>query len=388
MFINRDPIEETGGLNLYGFCGNDPINRFDVNGYSWLSKLWDHTILKIGQQAAINWDHSGRQVAEDVGALVVGLLTAGIGLEVYAAIEGGVLAGGFLGAVGDVGLVAGWGGGWSAAAGAGFGFGSGFAGALEHGSSVGSALVSGLKGGLIGGLTGAISGLLPGGGAFRPVEDVQTGWEDSGIGGASRAAFQDIYSQAATYGARDVMGSIAHHEGISLTELDVGLTALSFAGDYLMGDRGPLTDDGGISGYRSRIISEDKLFGWNPALHADVGMIFDTFDALLTYQGLPSATGWKAIFSGAISNINLGHSLGASEVNVLASDGIVGPSSVAALPLGRVAPFDVNVVNGSGDIVPGGWFSKIFNPWATIISPWEFGAHTYAKYYQSYMPVQ
>ena len=40
-FLNRDPIEEAGGLNLYGFCGNDGINNFDVMGNSWLSKLWD-----------------------------------------------------------------------------------------------------------------------------------------------------------------------------------------------------------------------------------------------------------------------------------------------------------------------------------------------------------
>lgn len=31
-FINRDPIEEQGGLNLYGFCGNDGINCFDYLG--------------------------------------------------------------------------------------------------------------------------------------------------------------------------------------------------------------------------------------------------------------------------------------------------------------------------------------------------------------------
>jgi RHS repeat-associated protein len=31
-FINRDPIEESGGLNLYVFCGNDGINRWDVLG--------------------------------------------------------------------------------------------------------------------------------------------------------------------------------------------------------------------------------------------------------------------------------------------------------------------------------------------------------------------
>jgi hypothetical protein len=31
-FLNRDPIEEAGGLNLYAFCGNDGVNRFDLLG--------------------------------------------------------------------------------------------------------------------------------------------------------------------------------------------------------------------------------------------------------------------------------------------------------------------------------------------------------------------
>jgi RHS repeat-associated protein len=31
-FLGRDPIEEEGGLNLYGFCRNNSINRWDVLG--------------------------------------------------------------------------------------------------------------------------------------------------------------------------------------------------------------------------------------------------------------------------------------------------------------------------------------------------------------------
>jgi len=31
-FINKDPIEEQGGLNLYGFCGNNSVNRWDILG--------------------------------------------------------------------------------------------------------------------------------------------------------------------------------------------------------------------------------------------------------------------------------------------------------------------------------------------------------------------
>jgi uncharacterized protein RhaS with RHS repeats len=30
--VNRDPIEERGGVNLYGMVGNDPVNRWDVLG--------------------------------------------------------------------------------------------------------------------------------------------------------------------------------------------------------------------------------------------------------------------------------------------------------------------------------------------------------------------
>ncbi|TVR54728.1 MAG: RHS repeat-associated core domain-containing protein [Puniceicoccaceae bacterium] len=29
-WLNRDPIGELGGLNLYGFLGNDPVNRIDL----------------------------------------------------------------------------------------------------------------------------------------------------------------------------------------------------------------------------------------------------------------------------------------------------------------------------------------------------------------------
>jgi RHS repeat-associated protein len=31
-FLGRDPIEEAGGLNLYGFVGNSPVNRWDILG--------------------------------------------------------------------------------------------------------------------------------------------------------------------------------------------------------------------------------------------------------------------------------------------------------------------------------------------------------------------
>jgi len=44
-FINRDPIEESGGLNLYGFCGNNSVNRWDVLG---MYETWFENDTQIG----------------------------------------------------------------------------------------------------------------------------------------------------------------------------------------------------------------------------------------------------------------------------------------------------------------------------------------------------
>ena len=43
-WLNRDPIEEQGGLNLYAFCGNDGINSVDYYGeFRALSGLYFET---------------------------------------------------------------------------------------------------------------------------------------------------------------------------------------------------------------------------------------------------------------------------------------------------------------------------------------------------------
>ena len=36
-FLNRYPIEEAGGLNLYAFVGNDPVNRWDYLGLDFIA---------------------------------------------------------------------------------------------------------------------------------------------------------------------------------------------------------------------------------------------------------------------------------------------------------------------------------------------------------------
>lgn len=111
-FINRDPIEERGGLNLYGFCGNDGVNRYDVLGMSWLSKAFKK--LK-------KWMGKHQWVAQVIGA-VAGFFTAGAGFFVSGILNGAL--GGLVGGVtsstlmgGNIGQIA-TAGAWGALAGA------------------------------------------------------------------------------------------------------------------------------------------------------------------------------------------------------------------------------------------------------------------------------
>ena len=44
-FLNADGYVSTGqgmtGYNMFAYCGNNPVNRFDPNGQGWLSNLWN-----------------------------------------------------------------------------------------------------------------------------------------------------------------------------------------------------------------------------------------------------------------------------------------------------------------------------------------------------------
>lgn len=49
-FVGRDPVGEEGGLNLYGFVANDPINRVDL-----LGMIWQDTITLPPVRAEGGW---------------------------------------------------------------------------------------------------------------------------------------------------------------------------------------------------------------------------------------------------------------------------------------------------------------------------------------------
>ncbi len=59
-FINHDPIEEQGGLNLYGFCGNNGVNGWDVLGN------WGYADIK-----PVNADGGTRGIKQDVGEAAI-----------------------------------------------------------------------------------------------------------------------------------------------------------------------------------------------------------------------------------------------------------------------------------------------------------------------------
>jgi RHS repeat-associated protein len=68
-WLSRDPIEENGGMNLYGFSGNDAIDFLDVHGMEW----------KINRNSlnarAIAWASSASDTFDDL-AKMIGLDTS------------------------------------------------------------------------------------------------------------------------------------------------------------------------------------------------------------------------------------------------------------------------------------------------------------------------
>jgi RHS repeat-associated protein len=54
-WLNRDPIEECGGLNVYEFCGNSPVDSIDTLGLA-ASLQWNITHPELGLLRESLWD--------------------------------------------------------------------------------------------------------------------------------------------------------------------------------------------------------------------------------------------------------------------------------------------------------------------------------------------
>lgn len=79
-WLNRDPLGEDGGLNLYVFCENDPINKYDPNGCIPLDTVWD--LGNIVYDICVGDD---RALEVDTAALFVPYVPAGVTKLVKAA---------------------------------------------------------------------------------------------------------------------------------------------------------------------------------------------------------------------------------------------------------------------------------------------------------------
>jgi RHS repeat-associated protein len=143
-FINRDPIEEGGGLNLYGFCGNDAINHWDYFGNSWLSKQ----LGSIGR-----WINKNKQVIIAVVAVVASIVTYGAA-SAWAStwLAGSATSMGAAWSATTVSAIAGGIGGAAA------GFVGGAMSTALNGGNLGQVASSGLRGAAAGAIMGSVAG--------------------------------------------------------------------------------------------------------------------------------------------------------------------------------------------------------------------------------------
>jgi RHS repeat-associated protein len=106
--LSGDPLiqapDNSQSFNRYSYCINNPLSLTDPSGYSWFSKLWKkftnfllkpfryvNRIEKMHFRQAVKW-LAEHQWAAIVVAVVVGIVTFGVGLYVSAAIYGGAVA--------------------------------------------------------------------------------------------------------------------------------------------------------------------------------------------------------------------------------------------------------------------------------------------------------
>ncbi len=396
-FINRDPIAEKGGLNLYGFCGNNGINGIDVLGRGnffedighALSSFWDHTFLWLGKHIAQNWDHGRRYVeiaavivasvfvGEEVDGLVQGMFDSAAEAAGDAATETALASGAPAMAAEEAGSMAmtdslaGLGGIPTMAGGAAAGFTSGAMSAAFAGGNLNQVLSAGA--------TGAAWGATF---AFA-------GYEILNAHFPTHFSWSDARNALVTSAARYEIGRFAQREfGINGWQFDAALEAISYVGYHLFGN--PYDDynkKGGfyyIGGFGDRNPATGLLFKGGGMAHYWGEFLFDVNDQLLQWQGLPDAEGIRYAYHG-LSLPYYGHSLGASRLVTLASLGIInGGGGAIALPFGEVASGGVETFIGNGDIVTGSYLGVGFNPDANVGSVHFITGHALDAYVDAF----
>ena len=84
-WLTRDPIGYAGGVNLYGYCGNDPGNRWDPSGF-WSVTIGVSGTGVIGLPIGIGGSAGGGTVIGDGGIGVYGSIIGGVGIGVVGSV--------------------------------------------------------------------------------------------------------------------------------------------------------------------------------------------------------------------------------------------------------------------------------------------------------------
>lgn len=249
------------------------------------------------------------------------------------------------------------------------------------GGAAGGFAAGGLQGGnlnsaLWGATAGSLTGYLSGGTHLQnPIE--QLGKVGTAI---ANAQVQDLGQMGLRYVMNQQMSRVsaraAARLGVSPEALDVSLMLLSIAGNELVGSRFrsddrefTLSDQVGFRGYGNR--------------SGAAGYVFDTVDAILAFQGKPTASFSHFAYSGLAGRerVLTGHSLGTLDASYAVSHGLASRAELFSVPFGNVAPPAANVRLGNLDPVNGGFFGHLLNWGGRACS---IGiAHGYDKYAKS-----
>ena len=96
-WLNRDPIEEEGGENLYAFCANNPILYYDIIGMSFWDDLIDSAKVAVGLCGIVSGTILGAATSWTGAGAVGGFAMVAIGLDqvmegvhsIYSRVTGG-----------------------------------------------------------------------------------------------------------------------------------------------------------------------------------------------------------------------------------------------------------------------------------------------------------
>lgn len=106
-FINADDIsilsegkDLFNGLNLYAYCGNNPVNNTDESGNAW----WDWLISIFVAVAVIVAVVAVSVLTAGVGTAIAGALGGGVGATIFGSAVGGAITGAITGAIMSFGI--------------------------------------------------------------------------------------------------------------------------------------------------------------------------------------------------------------------------------------------------------------------------------------------